>query len=271
MKKNESERAGKAEACKHTQKMPANWEGWGEQEGGEGHFQGLFVCGYCCGHLAIYTWQWVCVCLCVCLVLLLSSHLDWNSWAAVGQEWEHHVWGLHTHTDPHAHTFANAAQLQLSSLSRCPDTRLEYLQLHPLCIQLLPPPPSRSLDSSCCTTHTDFQFPYKMLHVCSWLQLAWLQVPFEILLAISVANFQQCKTKCDCCCNSNNNNNCSNKHNNNNASWQTDNETNEWIGDFIMPTTATATLHTHTQTETGDKSVSNKDALLSWVIDKQFH
>lgn len=30
-----------------------------------------------------------------------------------------------------------------------------------------------------------------------------------------------------------------------------------------MPTTATATLHTHTQTETGDKSVSNKDALLS--------
>lgn len=59
-----------------------------------------------------------------------------------------------------------------------------------------------------------------MLHVCSWLQVACLQVPFEILLAISVANFQQCKTKCECCGNNNNNNKtnniCSNKHNNNN-------------------------------------------------------
>lgn len=50
--------------------------------------------------------------------------------------------------------------------------------------------------------------------------LLGLQVPFEILLAISVANFQQCKTKCDCCGNNNNNNKTnnisSNKHNNNN-------------------------------------------------------
>lgn len=76
MKKNESERAGKAEACKHTQKMPANSRGRGEQEGGEGHFQGLFVCGYCCGYLAIHIYVTVGVCVCVCLVLLLSSHLD---------------------------------------------------------------------------------------------------------------------------------------------------------------------------------------------------
>lgn len=48
--------------------------------------------------------------------------------------------------------------------------------------------------------------------------LLGLQVPFEILLAISVANFQQCKTKCDCCGNNNNKTNKipSNKHNNNN-------------------------------------------------------
>lgn len=71
-----SECAGKAEASKHIQKMPANGDrvcvGGEVREVGR-HFQGLFVCGYCCGYLAIRDSmrQYVCVCVWVCVSVVI--------------------------------------------------------------------------------------------------------------------------------------------------------------------------------------------------------